>query len=282
MSGHDELPKKYSTLAFAGVLIASYLIFAVASFIFVGTFGPIRIFELPEVIIVLGINYLTLTVFPLAGWRMMRASLAFLGLSKEIFFKTLPVGVVAFFIAGAWQFILGWNDDITLVPDRPLFLLAVFVPLIALVIPLIDMKYAPGLRLPIGVITLAIWSVQAYLFPVGDEDLMNSLKEVATNILNLAVLTFLIGIYVPFIEEFFFRGFILNQFSKKYQPFFAIFLTAALFGFAHLGSPGIVSLALFAIPMGMLSYFNKSIYPAVWAHAGLNLSAMAIVWLSAN
>jgi len=282
MSGHDESPKKSSGITAACVLIAAYLIFALVSFTFVSTFGPVAVFEFPQVIIILGINYLSLVVFPLAGWRMLREKASFLGLSGAHFKKSLPAGIAAFFLAGIWQFCLPRPDSIGIVPDRPLFLLVAFIPILALLLPLLDMKYAPKIHMPIGLITLAAWALQAYLFPAGDEELMNSLKDASANYFDLAVLTFLIGIYVPFVEEFFFRGFVLNVFLKRNQPYFSIFLTAFLFGFAHYGSPGMVSLALLAVPLGMLSYFNDSIYPAVWAHAGLNLSAMAMLWLSIN
>jgi hypothetical protein len=92
----------------------------------------------------------------------------------------------------------------------------------------------------------------------------------------------MIGIYVPFVEELFFRGFVLRYFFMRLEkkPFLAVFLTATLFGFAHLGIPGMSSLALLAIPLGIMVYFNDSIYPAVFAHAGLNLAGVAMVWLS--
>ncbi|GAB1426785.1 hypothetical protein MASR2M79_18120 [Aminivibrio sp.] len=70
-------------------------------------------------------------------------------------------------------------------------------------------------------------------------------------------------------EETFFRGWLQTVLSSKFPAPRAIFITAALFGLAHLASPyaPFALLAFFpGLVMGLLRHRHGSILPAILYH----------------
>lgn len=261
------------------ILLNSFVVFALLNLILLSIVDYENVFKFPSILLIAGVNYIPLILVPFYFWRKKTdAGLHFLGLNYISFKKSFPISILAFLIAGASQPGFLISRDIALSPDWDIYLLIVTIPVLAIVVPIIDMMICRTLNIPAGLLTLAVWGIHGYFFPLGDENVFNSMSQAITSPFDILILASLIGFYVPFVEEFFFRGFVLQYFFDRFssKPFIAIFITAFLFGLAHFGVPGVSSLALFSIPLGMLVYFCESIYPAIFAHAGLNLAGILI------
>jgi membrane protease YdiL (CAAX protease family) len=258
-------------------LLTAFIAFFMLSAFFAQLFGFKEAFSGWKIIFLMGINYFPLLLFPYLIASKYHNVIQILGLSRENFIKTAPYGIVAFLISGIWQTgFLGFSD-ITLYPDWVAYANPIAV-LVILLLPLLEMKYNRGKWIIPGFITLIAWAVYAYLLPSGDEDMSQAVMDACQNPWMFALISFLLGVFVPFAEEFFFRGFVLRGFLGSFSPYVAILITGTLFGFAHFGMTGIITLALFSLPIGLFTWRTKSIYPAIWAHAGLNLSGMVLVF----
>lgn len=259
-------------------LFTSFVAFFMLSAVFTQIFGFKEAISGWKIIFIMGINYLPLLLFPFLIASKYHDVGKILGLSRENFIKTAPYGIVAFLIAGTWQTgILGFSD-ITQYPDWAQYVNPLAV-LIILLLPLLEMKYIRGKWIIPGFITLIVWAGYAYMLPSGDEEMSQAVMDACQNPWMFVLISFLMGIFVPFAEEYFFRGFVLRGFLGSFSPYTAILITGTLFGFAHFGLTSIITLALFSLPIGLFTWRTKSIYPAIWAHAGLNLSGMVFLLL---
>jgi membrane protease YdiL (CAAX protease family) len=88
-----------------------------------------------------------------------------------------------------------------------------------------------------------------------------------TTILSLLVST----AFVPFIEEFFFRGVLLGWLKDRIPVIPAVVFTALAFAAYHQNWDYLVSLFAFGLILGWVFLRTKSIWPAVLAHGAYNL-----------
>jgi membrane protease YdiL (CAAX protease family) len=90
---------------------------------------------------------------------------------------------------------------------------------------------------------------------------------------------FTIGLVGPFIEEIFFRGFLLsglrNHYSRKWLPILA---QALLFGASHLNRWQFFYASLMGVLFGYLTVRHMSIWPSVLAHISNNTFAVSILY----
>lgn len=263
-------------------LVAAFLYFMILSAAFVSIFGYESVYLGPQVIFILFVSYLPLVVVPWQAALQTSAGIKFLGLSRADFIKTLPYGVAAFLIAGLWQSGIFGYTNIAYHPKWDIVPLSIGIVLLGIVIPLAEIKMCRRYNLVPGLVTLSFWSIYTFYFPWGDEETFEHLFKATQNEPNFLLIAFLISFAVPFAEEFYFRGFILRYFTNRCSPFLAIAATSLLFGLVHMHPALIISLTLYSIPLGMMVYYSRSIYPAIWAHVGLNLSASITVWLYAQ
>jgi membrane protease YdiL (CAAX protease family) len=75
----------------------------------------------------------------------------------------------------------------------------------------------------------------------------------------------------PILEELFFRGILLNQFSKRYSRLKALFISSLLFTGAHFRLEGILILFLSGMVFGHIYLKSKSIISSITAHCLLNI-----------
>ncbi len=83
----------------------------------------------------------------------------------------------------------------------------------------------------------------------------------------------------PFTEEIFFRGFLLEKIEYLYDKKIAIFVTAILFGFAHLTYDKVypvILIIIIGIILAYLVYETKNIYASIVAHTTFNLISLTI------
>lgn len=82
--------------------------------------------------------------------------------------------------------------------------------------------------------------------------------------------------FAPFIEEFMYRGILLNGFLNKYSPKIAIPLSALIFALAHMNLPQGINAFILGIILGTVFYKTRSLYLCIFMHFINNLCAQFI------
>jgi|TARA_B100001167_G_scaffold160835_1_gene108489 membrane protease YdiL (CAAX protease family) len=87
---------------------------------------------------------------------------------------------------------------------------------------------------------------------------------------------FAICIWVPVIEELFFRGFLLRLFMRRWGTFSAVVTSSLVFAVLHGHIGLLIPLFICSIVISLLYIRSGSIYPSILAHAGGNLSVSLV------
>lgn len=108
------------------------------------------------------------------------------------------------------------------------------------------------------------WHLEELLpFADWESDTVESLNQLVSNPIGLITAAFV----APVVEEVVFRGAILRALlQKKWNPWIAIVISAAIFGIIHLNLTQGVSAFVVGIFMGWLFYRTRSIWPGVILH----------------
>lgn len=79
---------------------------------------------------------------------------------------------------------------------------------------------------------------------------------------------------VPIGEEYFWRGYAMEQFVKVFNPSSGVFLTSFLFALAHIPAYGIYCIPVFAVGiiLGIWRLRCKSLLPLIIVHSMLNIA----------
>ncbi len=137
------------------------------------------------------------------------------------------------------------------------------------------------IRLSIMTVLASIVAIFLYSFAIYKIDVSylmppqvpkNILGEEGFTLINL----FAIVVWVPFVEELFFRGFLLTSWIPNYGHAKSILLVSLVFMFVH-SHPGLY-FPVFTSSL-FLSYLfikTKSLWPAVLSHAALNLLVVIV------
>ncbi len=82
-------------------------------------------------------------------------------------------------------------------------------------------------------------------------------------------------IWVPFIEQTFFSGFVLNSFLKKFKPSLAIYFTAIIFVLVHLD----FRLGMFILGLinSVFYYLTGSVYASLLFHMASQIGGLLLV-----
>ena len=108
------------------------------------------------------------------------------------------------------------------------------------------------------------WHLEELLpFADWESETIESLNQLVSNPIGLITAAFV----APVVEEVVFRGAILRALlQKKWNPWIAIVISAAIFGIIHLNLTQGVSAFVVGIFMGWLFYRTRSIWPGVILH----------------
>lgn len=115
----------------------------------------------------------------------------------------------------------------------------------------------------------AIFELVAKRWPLPPEDMTLPLVsgESAPRRVAMAFIVIALG---PALEEIFFRGALWKPLRGAQSAAFTIFLTAALFAFAHGNWQRMVPIALVGLALGYLRSASGSLAPSLLAHAAFN------------
>ena len=141
----------------------------------------------------------------------------------------------------------------------------------------IDEAFLWGILAAIAMLVIVI-AIGFILYSLGydQEDLSN--VDVLAGNLSIASMAFII-IIQSFSEEVFFRGFLLEKIDSVAGEKMAIFITALLFGLAHM-SYGKIYPVIMPVIMGFLLGFvvfkTKNLYSAIVAHMTFNFMSFVL------
>ena len=79
-----------------------------------------------------------------------------------------------------------------------------------------------------------------------------------------------IALVPGFVEELFFRGYILRRLLQRWRPWKAIALTTVLFALAHIDPKHIVFAAGLGVWVGIVAWRIGSVWPTIFCHVGIN------------
>jgi uncharacterized protein len=103
---------------------------------------------------------------------------------------------------------------------------------------------------------------------------------------DLAVIAVLTIVVVPFVEEMFFRGLLLQSLvricrgaGRVLGPALAILATGILFGLAHAEPIELAGLALFGVALCLIAYKTGRLGACIFAHAAFNCVAIISISL---
>ena len=128
-----------------------------------------------------------------------------------------------------------------------------------------------------GLLGVYVWNVitgalgAEWLIP---PDTASEALEAASGATGAVLL--LIGLWGPFTEEFFFRGFALSGLLQRYGRVGALMLSSALFALAHLNPALLVPTFILGVALGWAYLMTASIWPCVFAHGLHNTLAIAL------
>lgn len=108
----------------------------------------------------------------------------------------------------------------------------------------------------------------------------NAVASMQADILNISfpVMLFMIGIYGPFCEEFVFRGVIYRSYKKAGSVFWAILLSALLFGLMHLNINQAVYAFVIGILLSLLVEATGSLWGSMVCHMVFNSQQVCLMY----
>jgi membrane protease YdiL (CAAX protease family) len=91
---------------------------------------------------------------------------------------------------------------------------------------------------------------------------------------SLAVISVLVVVGAPIVEEIFFRGLLLRSLRSLTGTVLAVVLSSLAFGLAHAESLQLLGLAAFGVVLALLAIFTRRLGAGIVAHAAFNLTAV--------
>jgi len=132
-----------------------------------------------------------------------------------------------------------------------------------------------------GLIFLIIFLIVMGLIELGhDPQKLSNIPDLE-KLFSVPVMFFFVTVQ-PIGEEIFFRGFLFEKIEKFAGGIMAIFMTAFLFGIAHMSygkEIPVVMVILMGIVLGYIVFKTKNLYSAIIAHVTFNVTSLALAYV---
>jgi membrane protease YdiL (CAAX protease family) len=122
---------------------------------------------------------------------------------------------------------------------------------------------------------LLLAGLYTVLFNPEPEDLPEQLGADESVLLAVVTGLFVVGV-APFVEEFFFRGFLYQALRNSWGPLLGALVSAFLFSLIHFAPDKFVPLFILGVALAMLFEKTGSIWPCIMLHAINNSLAYAV------
>ena len=128
--------------------------------------------------------------------------------------------------------------------------------------------------------SIALTAAYAYIVTLLELDFLLPNQEISGDLLGEGLTrlmnTLLIGLWGPFTEEVFFRGFVLAAMLPVMGPLRATLLSAGIFALAHLDAGTLIPIFVTGIILAWLYIRTRSLWPSITAHAAQNMLALVV------
>ena len=114
---------------------------------------------------------------------------------------------------------------------------------------------------------------------LGFESQQSLFDFFGTSVSGILFAGFIALVMAPFIEEIFFRGFVLNTLVKKLGAGWGIILTALVFAAMHFQFQSIMPLIILSFVLNILYVKTESIWPGIFFHIANNTIAFFVLLL---
>ena len=236
-----------------------------------------------RVLMVLRIG-LTLLFFAAWSFSKWKKQAHFKNLAFTLGVINLAFFIVSFFTAELWNLNLESARGIALIKLSDSF----FISLVLIISFLLGGYKLREIYLHKGRFSLGIIIGLISFILMGYFALNTVEQPVESNFLKRNILWILLFVFSnAFMEELLFRGIFLKQLNDLFTPFWAIFLTAFVFGAAHLqvtytSDAVIFSGIVFLLGLiwGFLMHYTKSIIASLFFHAGADLLIILPIYSS--
>lgn len=144
----------------------------------------------------------------------------------------------------------------------------------------IDIAFLWGILAAITIFVV-IFAVEFILITFGHKPQDLSNIPDLQKLFSWPTMFFLVGIQ-PIAEEIFFRGFLFEKIENFAGGMAAIFITAFIFGLAHMSYGKIFPVLmpiLMGIVLGFIVYKTRNLYSAIFAHVVFNVSVLTLAFL---
>ncbi len=147
----------------------------------------------------------------------------------------------------------------------------------------IDKAFLWGILAAI-VIFFVIFVIEVVLISLGHEpEELSNIPDIQ-RLFSWPTMFFLVAVQ-PISEEIFFRGFLFEKIEHFAGGAIAIFITAVLFGVAHMSYGKIFPVLmpiLMGIVLGYIVYKTKNLYSAIFAHIAFNITSLTLAYFAQN
>ncbi len=131
-----------------------------------------------------------------------------------------------------------------------------------------------GLQLAAGVAAAILQMIFAFFGMESPTPDLSGTNSFAANL----ILSFYACLLGPVLEEFLYRGVVLQS-MRKYNERFAIFLSAAIFGLMHQNYQQFILGFLLGIPLAAVTLKYNSLIPSIFTHIFVNISGMLTTYI---
>ena len=136
------------------------------------------------------------------------------------------------------------------------------------------------LALSWGLAVTALLMLGSVAVGFADDGIRNAwlpeFKEKGTALpLDSPVFFLILVVAAPFVEEIFFRGYLLHRLARRWGATAGLIVSSVVFALCHQNPFGHL---LFALVLGLLVLKTRSLTAAVLCHAGNNLLAVVLGW----
>jgi CAAX protease family protein len=142
---------------------------------------------------------------------------------------------------------------------------------------------------PIGLVAglvcqyVLVWLIYLPLRQVvSQHDLDAPVRQVTDNAHGVSyfVLTVVVVVGAPIVEELFFRGLVLRSLQRRFGDAWAVIGSAVLFGVAHFEKYQLPALVALGIVLGIMAVRTRRLGLSIFTHAGFNLVTMIALAVS--
>lgn len=137
-----------------------------------------------------------------------------------------------------------------------------------------------GVLMQLVVLPLMYWPLLE-LLGVDPEELSEparNLSDRAQGAAGWVLLSLMVVVGAPLVEELFYRGLVLGAARKRGMPdSAAVLLSAVVFGAAHLQGLQFPGLFVLGVVLALVTVRTGRLGPAVWAHVGFNATTVVVL-----